>query len=300
MALVRCPEGHTFDPTKSETCPVCGAALPAPAAVHIDADAATAATSPAAGADPKSGASPLQEDAGKLLRASAETAAKASQVGVALAGKAARMSWSGAARGARWLAGVEWGKHFGCAAAGLRRFFSWLGWKATLGGAALVLVAAGAWWWWSASATPRIIALEFPGRMSLGEVASGYIEYRQAQGGVRKVFLKVLHLGGRAVELSPPSDGLAQGMLPLRLKASETGINKYEIRLMDQQGRMSETAVLTVQVEARRSAATEPSRGEAPNYGGGAEGARPSGSSGGRSEAWRSRGIDLSELGGRP
>lgn len=300
MALLRCPEGHTFDPTKSEACPVCGAAVPAPAAAHADAGTATAPSSPAAGADPKPGASPLQEDAGKLLRASAETAAKASQVGVALAGKAARVGWRGAARGARWFAGVEWGRHFGRLAAVLRRFFAWLGWKATLGGAALLLVAAGGWWWWSASATPRIVGLEFPGRMHLGEVASGYIEYRQAQGGVRKVFLKVLHLGGRAVELSPPSDGLAQGMLPLRLKASEPGINKYEIRLMDQQGRMSETAVLTVQVEGRRSAGAEPSRGDAPSYGGGTEGARPSGSSGGRSESWRQRGIDLSEVGGKP
>ncbi|CAG0998644.1 hypothetical protein BURK2_02842 [Burkholderiales bacterium] len=299
MALRRCPEGHTFDPTKSETCPVCGAALPAPAAARVDADAAMASSSPAAGADPKPDASPLQEDAGKLLRASAETAAKASQVGVALAGKAARMSWSGAARGARWLAGVEWGRHFVSLAAGLRRIFAWLGWKATLGGAALVLVAAGAWWWWGASATPRIVALEFPGRMNLGEVASGYIEYRQAQGGVRKVFLKVLHLGGRALELSPPSDGLAQGMLPLRLKASEPGINKYEIRLMDQQGRMSETAVLTVQVEGRRSSGAEASRGDAPSYGGATEGARPASGSGGRSE-WRSRGIDLSEVGAKP
>lgn len=271
MPLLRCPEGHTFDPAQSAACPICGAIVPRAASEDTSIKETAAPASPAP-------SSPLKEDAGKLLRAGAQTAAKASQVGLAVAGKAATVGAKGAATGARWIARLPWGLWFSSLGALLGKFFTALGLKGVAAALLVFVLAGGAWWWWAGTGEVRIVRFEFPSTVALGETANGYVEYKNAQGGLRKVFVKVLHLDGRTMELAPAGDGLAQGMLPLRLKASDAGANQYEIRLMDAKGRLSESATLTVKVEGRR-AQPETARGDAPFYGSGGsnEGTRSSG-----------------------
>lgn len=269
--------------------------------------------------------SPLKEDTGKLLRASAQTAAKASEVGLAVAGKAATLGAKGAASGARWVAQLPWGRWFSALVAAMKKLFGGLGLKGVAAIVLLLALGGGAWWWWRGSAEIRVVRFEFPQTVALGETASGYLEYKNARGGVRKVIVKMLHQGGRTSELAPPADGLAQGLLPLRLRATQAGLNQFEVRLLDAQGRVSEAALLSIQVENRKAASSESQRGETPNYSG-PEGTRGSsarerpgfsvtvpasgegrsgirfefgnraGSEGGRgADNYRQRGLDLSD-----